>query len=44
MSGSLAVPKYFQHKKIQNLAVGIASAEGWSGLLSLSADRAISRQ
>lgn len=31
MSGSLAVPKYFQHKKIQNLAVGIASAGGGMG-------------
>ncbi|XP_061171701.1 uncharacterized protein LOC133181179 [Saccostrea echinata] len=31
MSGSLAVPKYFQHKKIQNLAVGLASAGGGVG-------------
>lgn len=31
MSGSLAVPKYFQHKKIQNLAVGVASAGGGVG-------------
>ena len=31
MSGSLAVPKYFQHQKIQNLAVGIASAGGGVG-------------
>ncbi|XP_062567429.1 monocarboxylate transporter 14-like [Saccostrea cucullata] len=31
MSGSLAVPKYFQHRKIQNLAVGVASAGGGVG-------------
>ncbi|XP_048745151.1 monocarboxylate transporter 12-like isoform X2 [Ostrea edulis] len=31
MGGSLAVPRYFQHKKIQNLAVGVASAGGGIG-------------